>query len=179
MASGPLISTFICRRQGQAQKSELKTGKSVNLEFDRRKSQSQLFFFSVSEIFMPFLTDIDSALPHEICCGSSNNLQAGFSFYSVISSRNHFVLTVTNAPEFGRPERVSYIYFISLFLTKEFIFVVPDSFWKCASILKIRQTTRAHREIVRRCCRPLSDQSAGHQQGQSLPLSSPPIIKCS
>lgn len=131
---------------------------------------------------MFFLTDIDSALPHEICCGSSNNLQAGFSFYSVISSRNHFVLTVTNAPEFVRPERVSYIYFISLFLTKEFIFVVPDSFWKCASILKIRQTTRVHREIVRRCCRPreaLSNQSAGHQQGQNLPLFSPPIIKYS
>lgn len=144
----------------------------------------QKVFFSLCRKYLCFfLTDIDSALPHEICCGRGNNLQLGFSFYSVISSRNHFVLTVTNAPElFGRPERVSYIYFISLFLTKEFIFFVPDSFWKCVSVLKIRRTTRVHVEIVCRCCRPreaFSNQSTGHQQGQNLRLFSPPIIKCS
>lgn len=112
VVSGSIIPTFIYRRQGKAQKSELKTGTSVNSGFDGRKSQSKLFFslFRKYFCFFFFLTDIDSALPHEICCCRGNNLQLGFSFYSVISSRNHFVLTVTNAPEFGRPERVSYIY---------------------------------------------------------------------
>lgn len=153
------------------------------LDLTEANQNPNFFFLFVGNIYVFFLTDIDSALPHEICCGRGNNLQLGFSFYSVISSRNHFVLTVTNAPElFGRPERVSYIYFISLFLTKEFIFFVPDSFRKCVSVLKIRRTTRVHVEIVCRCCRPreaLSNQSTGHQQGQNLRLFSPPIIKCS
>lgn len=45
-------------------------------------------------------------------------------------------LSVTNAPESGPLERVSRLYFISLFLTNAFIFLLSDSFWKCGSALR-------------------------------------------
>lgn len=135
MVSGLIILTFICDCEGKSQKSEPKTRTLVNLGFDRWKSQHK-HFYSLCRRYLFFFVFLKLML----------------GLYSVISSKNHFVLSVTNAPEFGPLQRVSYIYFISLFFDKSIRLLYSlascDSFWKCRSALKIMDGQSAQRECV-------------------------------